>query len=672
MPSILDIGLSGLTAHQRSLAVTGHNIANASTEGFSRQSSVVQARTADFLGGSSFGTGVEVTGVRRSVNDFFINQLRSDISAFSYSDSLRAQLDQLDAIFSGVSTGLAANQERFFSALQAANDDPTSITARQVFLDEAQSLVKKFETLSNQLSDKGKSLNQLIVTTTGEINGLANQIAQINVAIIEKSGGGNIGELPNDLLDERDRLLAQLAELVDIRTTPQVDGAINVFIGTGQALVVGGEAMQLVTQASSFNAEVPELAIRTKTATVGLNNAISGGVLGAMLVTRDKVVGDTANELGRIAIAIADTVNQQHQLGMDLDGNLGGNFFNDVNSPSAVLLRTKASGNNSLPQDQMVQVSIDNINALKVSDYRVTFTSPTTYVLTRLSDQKTNAAIDPSLTGTIGALPATLQFDGLSVVLDRTSGNFATGDSFLLQPTKNGASDIGIAIERPQEIALASPIRTSSNINNQGTGAIGPGLVTDTNVALFTTTPGQLSPPLLVRFTSATTYDILDNSGGTPVALVPPQTGLTFPPVPANALIPSSFGVQLEITGQPQTGDTFTLDFNSNGYQDSRNGLAMNTFQTTRVLDNGATTLQGAYGLLIQNVGTQANQARLNTDAGKTLLEQSQARRDSVSAVNLDEEAANLIELEQAYNASAQVINIAISIFDTLLGAVRR
>ena len=672
MPSILDIGLSGLTAHQRSLAVTGHNIANASTEGFSRQSSVVQARTADFLGGSSFGTGVEVTGVRRSVNDFFINQLRSDISAFSYSDSLRAQLDQLDAIFSGVSTGLAANQERFFSALQAANDDPTSITARQVFLDEAQSLVKKFETLSNQLSDKGKSLNQLIVTTTGEINGLANQIAQINVAIIEKSGGGNIGELPNDLLDERDRLLAQLAELVDIRTTPQVDGAINVFIGTGQALVVGGEAMQLVTQASSFNAEVPELAIRTKTATVGLNNAISGGVLGAMLVTRDKVVGDTANELGRIAIAIADTVNQQHQLGMDLDGNLGGNFFNDVNSPSAVLLRTKASGNNSLPQDQMVQVSIDNINALKVSDYRVTFTSPTTYVLTRLSDQKTNAAIDPSLTGTIGALPATLQLDGLSVVLDRTSGNFATGDSFLLQPTKNGASDIGIAIERPQEIALASPIRTSSNINNQGTGAIGPGLVTDTNVALFTTTPGQLSPPLLVRFTSATTYDILDNSGGTPVALAPPQTGLTFPPVPANALIPSSFGVQLEITGQPQAGDTFTLDFNSNGYQDSRNGLAMNTFQTTRVLDNGATTLQGAYGLLIQNVGTQANQARLNTDAGKTLLEQSQARRDSVSAVNLDEEAANLIELEQAYNASAQVINIAISIFDTLLGAVRR
>ena len=142
--------------------------------------------------------------------------------------------------------------------------------------------------------------------------------------------------------------------------------------------------------------------------------------------------------------------------------------------------------------------------------------------------------------------------------------------------------------------------------------------------------------------------------------------------MPANALIPSSFGVQLEITGQPQAGDTFTLDFNSNGYQDSRNGLAMNTFQTTRVLDNGATTLQGAYGLLIQNVGTQANQARLNTDAGKTLLEQSQARRDSVSAVNLDEEAANLIELEQAYNASAQVINIAISIFDTLLGAVRR
>ncbi|MCF7982182.1 MAG: flagellar hook-associated protein FlgK [Pseudomonadales bacterium] len=672
MPSILDIGLSGLTTHQRSLSVTGHNIANAATEGYSRQSSVIQARPADFFGGASFGTGVEVTGVRRSVNDFFTTQLRSDISAFHYSDTLRAQLDQLDSLFSGVSTGLSASQERFFSALQAANDDPTSITARQVLLDEAQNLVKKFETLSGQLSEKEKSINQLIANSAGEVTGLADQIAQINVAIIEKSGGGNPEELPNDLLDERDRLLAQLAELVDIRTSPQVDGAINVFIGSGQALVVGGEAMNLVTQPSSYNAQELQLAIQTPTGTVGLNNTVSGGMLGALLTTRDQALGDSINALGRIAVAIADTVNQQHRLGMDLEGNLGGNFFNDINSSSAVALRTQASSNNSLPQDQIVEVSINDVNALKVSDYKLTFTSSTTYVLTRLSDQKTNAAIDASLTGTVGAIPATLQFDGVSLLLDRPSGNFATGDSFLLQPTNNGASDIGLVLDRPQQIALASPIRTSADINNQGTGVIAPGVVTDTSVALFSTTPGQLSPPLLIRFTSATTYDVLDNSGVTPTALVPPQTGLTFPPTPANALIPAGFGIELELKGQPQSGDTFRIDFNANGFQDNRNGLAMNAVQTTRILDNGATTLPGAYGLLIQKVGVQANQARQNTEAGKTLLQQSQARRDEVSAVNLDEEAARLVELEQAYSASAQVINVAITIFEALLGAVRR
>lgn len=670
MPNIMDIGLSGLLTHQRSLSVVGHNIANASTEGYSRQSSIVTPRRPEFFGGSTFGTGVEIEGIRRSVNEFFVTQLRSDISAFHYSDTLRTQMDELDQLFSGVSTGLAESQQRFFNALQVANDDPTSVISRQVLLDEARYLVQKFDVLSQEVTNKEQALSQLMVTTVGQVSNLAQQIAAINVAVIEKSGGGTFGELPNDLLDERDRLLAELSSLVDIRTVPQNDGAVNVFIGSGQGLVVGGEATQLIAQASPYNAAQPQLALKTSSTVVGLNDTITGGVLGGLLSIRDSVLTESRNALGRIALTLADQVNQQHQLGMDLEGNLGGNLFSDINASAAVAARTQAHSSNSLPSDQVVQVLVSDTSALKVSDYRLAFTSPTTYVITRLSDQKTNTAIDAGLTGSIAGLPATLQFDGLTVNLSRPSGNFAAGDKFTLSPSGQGAASLDMVVQRPQEIALAAPIRTGSTLSNQGTGVISPGAATDTSTALFAT-PGQLSPPLLIRFTSTTTYDILDNSGPAPVALVPPQTGLTFPPSPANALIPASFGVALEITGQPQAGDTFTLDYNTGGVQDNRNGIAINGFQTARLLDNGATTLQGAYGLLVQRVGVQASLARQNADAAEILMQQSQSNRDEVSGVNLDEEAARLVELEQMYSASAQVINVAKAIFDTLLSSVR-
>lgn len=672
MPNILDIGLSGLISHQRSITVAGHNIANAGTEGYSRQSAELTTRPPEFTGSYYLGTGVDVSGVRRSVDEFILTQLRNDTSAFYFSDSLRSQLDQLDQLFANTSSGLSTSQERFFSALQAANDDPTSMTSRAVLLSEAQNLVNKFNGLAKELNSTFNDINQTVEASVDEVNSLAGQIASINAAIVEKSGSGRLGEQPNDLLDERDRMLARLSELIGISTTVQDDGAVNVFIGTGQALVIGAQSLNLVTRQSPQNPQAVELAIQTRSSTIGLGKTgINGGIIGGLLSARDGILTDSINTLGRAALAISDTVNQQHHLGMDLEGNLGGDFFTDINSAAAIASRTVAAANNSSPQDQLVELSVTDLAALTTSDYRIAFTSATTYVVTRLSDQKTNSAIDAGLTGTIGAIPATLQFDGLTLQLDRPSGNFATGDSFLLRPTASAASSMDLALERPEQVALAAPIRTASDLNNQGTGAIGPGVVTDTGVSLFSTTPGQLSPALLIRFTSATTYDILDNSGATPVPLVPPQTGLSYPPVPADALLPAGFGISVAISGNPQAGDVFTIDYNSNGFQDNRNGLLLSGLQSTGILDNGRTSLQGAYGQLLQKVGVATNQARMNSEAGKILLQQSEARRQEVSSVNLDEEAAKLVELEQIYGASAQVINVAISLFDTLLNAVQ-
>ena len=671
MADLLNVALSGLLTHQRGLGTAGHNIANAGNEGFSRQINVNEARNPEFLGGNFFGTGVDVTSVRRSVNTFFVNQLRNDTSALSEAETLRINLDQLDLLIADRDTGLSGNLERFFSALQGANNDPTSIPARQVVLSEAQNLVNKFNSLGGLLDEQQRVVNLQIESTVAQISGLAEQIAGLNLDIIATSGQASAGEFPNDLLDERDRLLQELSSLVSTRVIDKGDGTTDVFIGNGQALVLQGDAVRLITQPSDTDIRNPELAIQNGNITVSLSQNVSGGELGALLEIRGNVLSNTLNSLGRVALGIADAINQQHTSGLDLQGNLGANFFTDINSAAAVSARTIPSSLNTLPQDHLVAVTISDTSQLTTSDYSLTFTGPNQYSLVRRSDGATNTAIDPSLTGTLPGLPTTLQFDGLDINLDRPSGAFAAGDSFLLRPTRQGAQAIDLAIGQAEAIALAAPVRSSANINNSGTGAVSAGVVTDIGSSLFAT-PGQLSPPLLIRFTSPTSYDILDNTNpAAPVALAPPQTGLAFPPVPSSALLPAAFGVELEVIGQPQAGDTFSLDFNSNGVQDNRNGLLLSGLQTQPILDGNAATLEAGYGRLLQEVGSLASSARVNEQAALTLQQQSQARRDEVSAVNLDEEAAKLIELEQGYNASAQVIGIARSIFETLLSAVR-
>jgi len=670
MADLLNIALSGLLAHQRNLSTTGHNITNVSTPGYSVQSAVNVTRPAEFLGGLYLGTGVDVDTIRRSVNEFVIAQLRNDTSVFNRAETLANQLDQLDLLFSDPNSGLTANLDRFFGALQSANDDPTSIVAREVVLNEARALATRFNTLESKLNETSRVLSNQIDVAATQVSTLASQIADLNRAIVEDSGAG-LGQLPNDLLDQRDELLRQLSELVNITTAEQSNGAVNVFTGSGQSLVIGLQSLNLITRPSSFNPQVTELATQSGNTVVSLGGNITGGILGGLLQARDNVVGNAANTLGRLALAVSAAINSQNQLGLNLEGNLGGNVFSDINNAVSIAARTFGSSNNSLPTDQSVAVSIADISAVTTSDYRLTFSSATNYSLVRLSDGATNAAIDPGLTGTIGALPATITFDGLSVVLDRPSGNFAANDAFLIQPTRSAANNINMVLNRPEQLALAAPIRSESDLNNQGTGVISAGVVTDTSVPLFTATPGQLSPPLVIQFTSATTYNILDNTNpAAPVALVPPQTGLTFPPTPANGLLPASFGIELEISGQPQAGDTFTVDFNTNGFQDNRNGLILANIQALKVLDNGLTSIQGGYGRLLQSIGTQASQARFNETSSQTLLQQTQARRDEISGVNLDEEAAKLIEYEQAYGASAQVINVARTVFDTLLNAV--
>lgn len=669
MTELLNIGLSGLNASRLALSVTGQNVTNVNNEGYSRQSAELVTRPTEFLGGFYLGTGVEVETVRRITDNFLIASARSDTSTFAGAETFSTLMDQLDQLFSDASSGLAGNLSSFFSSLQTAVDDPASIEARQVFLSSAEGLEQKFNSLHNQLLVLQRDISLQVDAVARQASSYTQEIASLNKQIAVAT---NTGSNPNDLLDKRDQALNDLAELVDISVIPTDNNGVTVSVGSGQPLVVGQESFELITIPGTNNPAVKELAIRASTGAVSpVGNGIGGGVLGGLLSVKDGAIDNALNNLGRVALGVSSALNSTHNLGMDLEGNLGGDLFTDINNAASVSNRTIANGSNSLPKDQVVSVAVTDINQLSTSDYQLDFTGANTYVLTRVSDGVSNTALDPSLTGTLGALPATVTVDGLTLTLDRPSGAFSAGDRFLIQPTRGFADEIKVEVDRAQEVALASPVRTNTNSNNTGTASISAGEVTDTSTPFFAAA-GQLSPPVVIQFTSATTYNILDNTNpAAPVALVPPQVGLTYPPVAPNGILPGSFGFQVDITGTPAAGDSFGIDYNTGGVLDNRTGLAMVGVQTTNVLENGSMTLESAYGVFTQEVGTQTSNARNNLEASKALLEQSQAMLQSVAGVNLDEEAARLVEFEQAYNASAQVINVARTIFDTLLSAVR-
>jgi len=669
MTDLLNIGLSGLSSNRIGLSVTGQNITNVNTEGYSRQSVEFGTRNPEFLGGFFLGTGAEVDTVRRITNQFLVASERSDISALGRAETFSGVMDQLDQLFSNANSGLSSNLSAFYSSLQSAVDDPSSIEARQVFLSTANNLAQKFQGLQDQLLTLQNNIGQQVEAVVVEVSTLAKEIGelnnQINVAI-------NSGGEPNDLLDQRDQALRDLSKLVDVRVVPMENNSVSISIGSGQPLVVGTDVFSLTTQVDPDNPAVRELAIQSDSgAKTVVGNSLGGGLLGGLLDAQYGVIDNALNNMGRVALGISGALNSAHNLGMDLEDNLGGDLFTDINNPATVSNRTIAGTNNSDPA-QVVSVTVSDLSKLTTSDYRLTFTSGTQYVLTRVSDGKQNGALDPTLaSGTIGALPASLTVDGLTLDLSSSTG-FSAGDSFVLQPTRGFSNDIAVQVERAEFLALASPVRTITGTGNTGAASISAGEVTNKASAFFATTAQQSTPPVVIQFTGPTTYDILDNSNpALPVPLATPQTGLTYPPTPPNGILPASFGFQVAITGNPANGDSFSVGYNTGGVLDNRVGLALTKVQTTDLLNNGKLTAEAAYGVFTQEVGSRTGTARRDLEASEVLLAQSQGLQQSVSGVNLDEEAASLIEFEQAYNASAQVISIARSIFDTLISAVR-
>lgn len=670
MADLLNIGLSGLAASKTQLSVTGHNITNVNTPGYTRQDAVQATRVPQFSGAGYIGSGTSLVDIRRSYSEFLTSQLRSSTALASDVAAYKSQIDQLDSLLAGSTTGITPSLQSFFAALQTAAEDPANIPARQLVLSEAEGLSRRFNTVYERLNEQNNFLNKQMVAVSDQVNRLATSVASLNNAIAVAAANG---QQPNDLLDARDEAVRQLSTYIGVTVVPQDDSSYNLFIGSGQPLVVGATASKLEVGPGLGDPTRFEVRFVSGNSRQTVTTQLSGGELGGLIRYRQEVLDSTFNSLGRLALAVSDQVNTQLGQGLDLKGQVGAALFGNFNDPALAALRVRAFSSNTSNAQPLLNIS--DTSLLTASDYRLEFDG-TNYTARRLSDNAM-MSVTESPPGTLSFGDSNGRDQGFTIDVGTPAP--AAGDIFLLQPTRRGASDIAAVLDQPDQLAFAAPVRAESNLQNRGTGAISqPDLQSVLNLAGLT---GAL--PVTLTYDEAAGYFTVPagatltriNADGTPAVPATFQSGQTNT---YELELADGSTLRLTLSGRPQTGDIFSVAFNANGVSDNRNALKLADLQSKATIGvdptaSGTTgvSFSDGYGDLVERVGTLTAQARLDGEATAAILKQATDNRDSLSGVNLDEEAANLIKFEQYYNASAQIIQVARSLFDTLINTFR-
>ena len=647
---VFGIGISGMNAAQAGLITTGHNISNASTPGYSRQE-VVQVASIPRSGGAGFlGQGVSLVTVRRLYNDTLSGQLTLAQTQGSQLDAYNVQIKQLSNMFSDPSAGLAPALSNFFNGVSDVAAHAESVPSRQALLSAANTLTARFQDFDQQMSQMNTGINADITTSVNSINGYARQVGDLNLRIASAEGAN--GQPANDLRDQRDALVTALNQEVHTSVFKDSDGNYNIFIGNGQSLVVGARVFEL---AATPSAESPErITVGYKSAnsiTPLAESSLQGGLLGGVLSFRSASLDAAQNALGRVAIGLAQSFNVQHRLGQDLNGTLGSDFFSFAGP--AVL----PNSDNSVPL-ATVSATLQDASALTTSSYSLKYTGSSggneNFALTRTSDG-TTWLVPPFSVGTSG----TITKDGLTLTLPSGA---TVNDSWTIEPTRFASGSIQVAVKSPQDIAAAAPIRTAASLTNSGNATITAG-----SVSSVATLPALNTPVTLTYATATQTFAV---TGATPaVGAIAYSAGssITFN------------GLSFSISGTPSNGDTFTLSRNSNGVSDNRNALALGALQASNTLGKNAgitgglatTTFGGAYSEMVSQIGNTARQTDMSATAQVNVIAQAKQSLQSLSGVNLDEEAANLLRFQQAYQASGKLMQIANTLFQSVLDLAR-
>ena len=629
MTGFLTSGLSALTGIKTALDITGQNISNVNTPGYSRQRVDFVASQPQRTLGGAIGNGVLVDSITRLYDEFVFDSIVDGSSGAGRLNALTNYAERVNNLLADSELGIGPSVQNFFDALQDATADPSSAELRRVVLGEAVSLTDRFSRIGNELQSISEELDRNIETTINEINVLSAEIADLNDRI---SAAINAPLPPNDLLDQRDVALTRLAELVGIETVNDADGNINVLALPGISIVTGAGSNELV--AASDPLDTSRILVELRSGLTGASAPVQldSGQLGGLVTARNDIVDNTLDQLGRTALTLATTLNQQSNAGFDLNGNFGADIF-EIPGSFAARPSSDNTGTGSLA------VSLGDLGALAGESYELLFDG-TNYSAVRRSD---GGVVSVSGTGT--ALDP-LTFDGLSVVV---AGTPAADDRFAVEPTRAAATEIRVTLTDPEQLAFAAPVAASAALSNTGNGAIAISEIVDvTDPDLLTTST--------IDFITATTYSV--NGAGS-------FAFTSGDPIVIN-------GTEFTITGTPAAGDQFTLSANTNAVGDNRNALELAALRDRGVLDGGRTGLVGSFGQIVTESGIRTRNFQAARDAQDALLTTAIRQQQDVSGVDLDEEAANIVRFQQAFQAATQLIAISNDLFEELLGATAR
>ena len=661
--NLINIGLSGLNAAQWGLTTTSENISNSTTPGYDVESPVYAESSGEYTGSGYLPQGVATSTVTRAYSQYLTTQLNN---AQSGSGSLTANytmLAQLNNMIGSPTSGISTAITSFFTGLQNVANGAASSATRGTAISDAQTLASEINQAGQEYDALGQSVNTQLSSTVSQINTYTAQIASLNQEITAASAGG---QPPNQLLDQRDEAVSNLSQLVGVQVVSNSNGE-SIFLPSGQALVTGSTSYNLGTAPSpsdSSEDSITYLGAAGTTPTAATTQYLSnttmqnaGGTLGGLIQFRTQTLDPSEAQLGAIATSFAAQVNNQNELGLNLSGTAGGPLFS-VAAPKAT-----ANANNT--GSASLGVSFVDATQPTTGNYTLSYNG-STYTL---SDNSTGATV-----ATASSLANPI--DGLNFSM---TGTMNAGDSFSVSPTSGALDSFALTTTSGSAIAAASPVLATAASSNAGTATITEGTVaagyslpSTTTTLTYSSASGGLTgfpagsvvtigttPPSTVNITSTTTVVPYTPADGATLTINSATT-----PAPSGSLS----GVTVTLSGTPSDGDTFTIASNTGAQSDGRNATLMSNIVSAQVLNGGTTTLTDAYASYVNTIGNTTNEVNASNTTQTALVTQITSAQQSVSGVNINEEAANLLQYQQLYQANSKVIQTADTLFQSILG----
>lgn len=649
MSSILSIAYSGLNAFQRALSVAGNNITNYNVRGYSRQTANFSPTGSVRTGNFYIGTGVGIDRVSRSVDQYANAHVRNSGSLRSQYETYHQQAIQIDKLLSGEGSNLSDSMQKFFKALGELNNSPDSMASRNVAFSASQSMVGQFNLMQSRLDEYQNNSSGQIREVITQINEYNKDLASLNQQIMLNRGAP-------ELMDKRDAILEDLAKLIDVQVLNQDDGTVSVMLSSGESLVTGTVPTTLAVNVNQKLNIGTQVVFRNATGEVDITSKVHSGKLGGLLDYEHNVVNQAIKMIGQVSIGLAQKFNEQHVLGMDMKNNVGNLFFQDYNTPALQLGRSIASSRNT--GTATLSVAISDISQIDLNDYDLLVSDTGTNEI-RMINKADGTSTTLNWSSSPPAPPAgQIVFKGMTITVDNIA-NLANQDQFAIVPTRQAARDLKLQISSGLEIALAAPVKVQSALTNLGSGQINLG-------TMFNTT--DLNKEYRIDFISATQYNLVNVTDSTTTGPLPftPNSSNTVP-IP-DALSPS---YSVVLSGAPGAGDQFSMSFNAGGFGDNRNGVSLMALQQNKFFSGGQEGLFDRYGSLLTNVGTQTNQAKINLDSATVINAQAVDLQQGVSGVNLQEETANVMQLQQAFQAAGKLVEVANQLMNTIFEIVR-